>query len=245
MNKYIQMSLIQAKLFFREPIALFFTIAFPVLLLVMYGAIFGNDPNPNFGGFGYIDSQVPGLTAIIVGTIGLIGIPVTTANNREQKVLRRFMATPMPSTVYLAADILVNFVIAFLGMMLLIVIAIFAFDLRFGGRWIDVLAAFSLSTIAFFAVGYLIAGVAQTGRVAQVVGQVAFLPMMFLSGATLPLNIMPEGVQQISSWLPLTHVVKLLQAVWFGSGWETGSVAMLLGMSVVGITVGSLVFQWE
>jgi ABC-2 type transport system permease protein len=175
----------------------------------------------------------------------LIGIPVTTANNREQKVLRRFKATPMPSTVYLVADILVNFIIALIGMIILIAIALLAFDLRIGGSWINILGAFALSAFAFFSIGYLIAGLAKTGRVAQVVGQVIFFPMMFLSGATLPLSIMPEGVQAVSNWLPLTHVVKLLQAVWFGQGWEMNSVYLLVAMSAVGVIIGARVFKWE
>ena len=68
-NSYLKLTWMQIKLFSREPIALFFTLIFPLLLLLLFGAIFGNEPDPLYGGFGYIDAQVPGITALIIGTI--------------------------------------------------------------------------------------------------------------------------------------------------------------------------------
>lgn len=245
MKSFIKLTAINFKLFTREPAAFFFTLVFPALVLVLFGFIFGNDPDPAYGGFGYIDASVPGLTALVIGTVALMSIPVTTATAREQKILRRYQASPMPPSAYLAADTVVNFALALAGMFLLIVIATVGFDLRFGGNWLAILGGFIISGIGFMSVGYIIASLAPTARIAQVVGQALFFPMLFLSGSTLPREIMPEGVITVSEFLPLTHVVTLLQDLWFGNGWNTTSVIVLLVMAAIGTLIASRTFRWE
>jgi len=243
-----KLTIVQAKLFLREPAAFFFTLVFPVLLLLLFGAIFGNAPDPAFNpDYGYIDTEVPALAAIIIGSVALMGIPVATASAREHKVLRRYRVTPMPPTLYVTADVVINYFMALVGMVILIIVARLVFELRFGGTWFNVLAGFTLSALAFFAVGYLIASLAPTARIAQTVGMVLFFPMMFLSGAAFPREIMPESIQRLSNLLPLTYVVELLQGLWFGGHWGDYllEVGVLLGMLVVGAVVSTQTFRWE
>lgn len=245
MRTYLTLTRIQLKLFSREPVALFFTLLFPLLLLVMYGAMFGNDPEPLYHGFGYIDFEVPGLTGVIIGTVALMSIPVATATAREKQILRRLKATPMRPWHYLAADITSNYLVALIGMIVLTIAAKLIFDVRIGGNLFQIFLGFSLSLLAFASFGYTVASLSPTSRIAQVVGQVIFFPMMFLSGATLPLQIMPEGMRTISDWLPLTQVVNLLQSLWFGQGWDTTAVLVLVAMLVVGAIVATRTFRWE
>ena len=246
MKSYLNLTWMQFKLLTREPIALFFTIAFPLLFLLLLGTIFGNEIDPQYSNrFGYIDAEVPGLAALIIGTVGLMTIPTATSTARELKILRRYQATPMRPVLYLAADITVHVLNAIIGLIILIVVALFLFDLRFGGNWFSVLAAVVLSALAFSAVGYLIAGLSPTGRVAQIIGQVLFFPMMFLSGVAFPPEIMPEGVKAFSNWLPMTQVVKLLQDLWFGNGWNSTALLMLSAMLIVGTALSAKVFRWE
>jgi ABC-2 type transport system permease protein len=246
MNAYFKLTWMQFKLFGREPVALFFTLAFPLMILLLFGMIFGNAIDPQYGGgYGYIDALVPGLAAIIIGTVALMSIPVATATAREQKILRRYKATPMPPLVYLVADITTNVFIALIGLVILIIAALLVFDLRFGGNWVYVFGGFLLSAFSFAAVGYIVAGLSPTARIAQVVGQVLFFPMMFLSGTAFPPEIMPEGVRAAANWLPLTHVVILLQNLWFGQGWSGQSVLILALMLVLGTAVSVYTFRWE
>ncbi len=242
-----KLTFVQIKLFLREPVAFFFNVAFPVLILLLFGAIWGNEPGSSFfsPAFGYIDMQTPALAALIVGTVAFMTIPIATATAREQKLLRRFQATPMRPVVYLVADVVVNFAVALLGMLLLVVVAKLVFGLRFDGNWASLLAGFTLASLSFIAVGYVIASLAPTSRVAQVVGQVIYFPMMFLSGAAMPLQIMPPGIQSLAEWLPMTHVVHLLQGLWFGNNWDGTAVLVLVGMLLVGTVVSARTFRWE
>jgi len=116
--------LVQFKLFLREPAAFFFSLIFPSALLLLFGAIWGNTPDPDFNpNFGYIDTEVPAMTGIIIATVGLLGIPIATATSREFGVLRRYRATPMSPATYFVADVVVNLGVAIIGMILLIVLA--------------------------------------------------------------------------------------------------------------------------
>ncbi|MEX1019512.1 MAG: ABC transporter permease [Litorilinea sp.] len=246
MNAYFKLAWMQLKLFGREPVALFFTLAFPLMILLLFGMIFGNAVDPQYGdGYGYIDALVPGLAVIIIGTVALMSIPVATATAREQKILRRYKATPMPPLVYLVADITTNVFIALIGLVILIIAARLVFDLRFGGNWVYVLGGFLLSAFSFAAMGYIVAVLSPTARIAQVVGQVLYFPMMILSGVAFPPDIMPEGVRAAANWLPLTQVVNLLQNLWFGQGWSIQSVLILGLMLVVGTVVSVYTFRWE
>lgn len=246
-RSYTRLASVQFKRFLREPIALFFTVAFPVLLVLLFGFIWGNEPGSPFSppGFGYIDTQVPALAAIVIGTVALIGLPITTAGDRRQKLLRRYQATPLRPVVYFAADVSVHFGSALLGMALVIVVARLVFGLRFGGSWAAVLGGFTLSTLAFVGVGYVLASLARSERVAQAVGMAIYFPLMFLSGAAMPLQTMPGTVREVSRWLPLTHVVQLLQDLWFGVGWNWQSGLVLLGMLLAGTVASAALFRWE
>ena len=240
---------IQFKLYLREPAAFFFTLAYPALILLLFGFIYGNEPDPNFWGvnFGTVDASVPAYTGIIIGTVALMSIPIDTTINRETGVLRRYRATPLRPGCYLAASIAVYLVVALLGMAILAATGVIVFDLRLAGSWVNVLTAFILSALAFFSCGYLLASLAPTARIAQTIGMVVFFPMMFLSGAGMPLQLLPENLRKVSDFLPLTYVVQLMQGLWFGQPWSElyRPVLVLLTILVVGTIASACFFRWE
>ena len=247
LRSYARLASVQFKRFLREPVALFFTLAFPVFLLLLFGFIWGNELGSPYAasGFGYIDASVPALAAIVIGSVALISIPTVTAADRAMKLLRRYHATPLKPLVYFAADVSVHFSTTALGMVLLIVTAKLVFGLRFAGSWLGVCGGFALGALAFVAIGYLVASLARSDRVATVVGMAIYFPLMFLSGAAFPLATMPDNVREVARWLPLTHVVRLLQDLWFGLGWNWEAGAILMGMLVLGTPLSAALFRWE
>lgn len=82
---------------------------------------------------------------------------------------------------------------------------------------------------------------------AQAVGMVIFFPMMFLSGAGMPLQLLPEGLRKVSDFLPLTYVVRLIQGLWFGELWSDLwlPVLVLIGMLVIATAAAARMFRWE
>ncbi len=241
---------IQIKLFFREPAAFFFTLAFPAIMLLLMGGIFGQGNRVIEGyleNYGIVDAMVPGFIAMVIGTIALMGIPEETATMREKHILRRFHASPLKPMTYLGADLLSNFMMIVVGIIILIIIGIPVFDLRMPASIFGVCVAFVYGTLSFFAFGYLLAALASTPRVAQVVGNVLYFPNLFLSGATFPVEIMPKTMQEISKFMPLTYVVRILKGQWLGEGWGELTVSLIIvgGILVVSALVAAKLFRWE
>ena len=247
MRGFRKLTLVNLKLYLREPISTFFTLAFPPLLVVLFGAMYGNDPSPMFGGYGSMDVSMPAYTAMILGTVGLLGVPITISGYRESGVLRRFQATPMRPLTYILADIVANLVTTLLGMMGLVIVGWLLYRVQFEGQVMAVILAVVFCGLAMFSIGYLIAGLVPGARTAQVVGMVIFYPMMFLSGASIPLEIMPETIQRIADFLPLTYVVRLLRGLWFGDAWGEHllETAVLAGVLLVCTALAARFFRWE
>lgn len=203
----LPLMVVQVKLYLREPVATFFTIVFAPMMLVLFGLIYGNEPTDLFGGRGAMDVSVPAYIGLVIVTVALLAIPIQTATNREMGVLRRYRVTPMRPITYLVADVSAYYLMALIGTILLIVVGALAFGVRLEGSILAVLAGFTLCALAFFALGYVLAGVASSARVAQAIGMVVAYPMMFLSGATIPLELLPPGLRHVADFIPLTYVV--------------------------------------
>jgi ABC-2 type transport system permease protein len=244
---FLKLAWVEMKLYLRQPEAFFFTLVFPLLLLFLFGGIYGNKPNPFFGGRGTVDVSTPAYMAMIIGSTGLLSIAVVVSGYREKGILRRYRATPLRPAAVIAAQIIVHFAMTLVGAGLLIVAARIVFNLRFSGRAGSVFLAFTLSCLSFFAAGFLLASLARTSRAANILGLVIFFPNLFLSGATFPKEMFPPIVRTINKALPMTHVVTLLQGLWFGNPWSRHlvEVGVLVGLLVVGVFVSAKFFRWE
>jgi len=238
---------VQMKLYLREPAATFFTIVFAPMLLLLFGAIYGNKPEPFFGGRGMVDVSVPSYIAMIIISVGFMGIPIATAASREAGVLRRFRMTPLNPAAYILSNISSYYVMTAVGVAALVIIGKAVYGMKFQGNVFSVWAGFTLGSLAFFALGYLVAGIASTARIAQAVGMIAAFPMMFLSGSAIPLEVLPHSVRNVSRFIPLTHVVTLMRGLWVGESWakHRTEVAVLGGVLVVGIILSARLFRWE
>jgi ABC-2 type transport system permease protein len=238
---------VESKLYLRQPQAAFFALVFPLLLLIMFGSIYGNKPNPFFGGRGMVDVSTPAYIAIIIGSTGLMSISIVVSTYRERGILRRFRATPLKPSAIIGAQVAVNFVVTLAGALILVAGARLIYHVRFEGSLINVLLGFSLSTLSFFAVGFVVASLARTSRTAQILAMVLYFPNIFLSGASIPKEIFPAAMRTISQAFPMTHVVSLLQGLWIGDPWgkHLVEVAVLAGLLVVGGFVSAKTFRWE
>jgi len=247
MRTFCKLAWTETKLFCREPAAAFFTLVLPVMMLLIFGAIYGNKPSRYFGGFGMADVSVPSYTAVIIASTGLLSLPIGLTVYRELGVLRRLKTTPAGSARILAAMLTVAFIMTALGMALLIVTGKLVYNLRFGGTWWALCVSFALSAFAFFAIGLAIAGVQPTARTAQVSGLIAFFPMIFLSGATIPRETFPGTLQRVSEFIPLTHAVTLMRGLWLGDGFSDHlkEVTVLVAILIVGSAISIRTFKWE
>ncbi len=245
MSATFKMIWTEFKILLRSPMAVGFTVLFPVMLVVVVGLVWGNTPDPKLGGYGGLDAMVPAYFALIIVIAGLINLPISLAVRREQGILRRFQATPLRPALVLSSQILVNLLLTIIGALLLLIVGRALFNLRLPADPLAVAVAFVLSGLSFFAVSFIVAGLARTSDAARSIGLALYFPMMMLSGAAFPRASMPQAVQDASAWLPMTQVVTLLQDLWFGAGWNTVAIVVLLGMLIAGVLIATRTFRWE
>jgi ABC-2 type transport system permease protein len=247
MKSLLKMTWMEAKLFLREPVGAFFTLVFPLMMLFIFGIIYGNLPAAPGGSQGTIDTLIPSLGAMVIGITGLMAVTLTMATYRENGVLRRLRTTPVSSLFVMTAQVVVVFCMTGLGMLLLVAAGALVYHVHFEGSVLSVLGGFILGSLSFFGIGFILAGTLPTARTAQVVAMVLLYPMLILSGAAWPRELMPASIQQISAFLPLTYVVNLLRGLWIGEPWSLHllDVGVLAGMLLLGIIVSAKTFRWE
>jgi ABC-2 type transport system permease protein len=235
------------RLYLREPIGTFFTIFFPALLVLLFGAMYGNEPTEMFGGYGSMDISMPGYTALILATVSLMGLPITTCSYRETGVLRRLKVTPLKPLTYILADLLSNLAIVIMGMLGVLILGSLIYHVRFEGLIWAVAIGVLLCFLAMASLGYLIAGFAPNARAAQIIGMSILYPMLFLAGAGMPVEVLPEGLRKVSAFLPPTYIVRLLRGLWFGDPLEKLWLPLLVvvTMLVVCGLLAARFFRWE
>lgn len=224
MNAFAKLLTVQTKRVLREPAAVIFMVAFGPVFAVVMGLIFGNDARPGFGGRGYLDANLVSFTGILVAIGSFVLVPVDVVTQRESGVLRRFRATPLSPALYIAADVVVRFVISLLSIAVMLAVGILAFGAKAEGNVVFVLLGAALGVLAFLAAGYALSALLPSLGVAQAVGNILVYPLVFLSGAAVPLAVMPEGVRSIADASPVTQFVQLLQGLWAGEAWSQRSV---------------------
>lgn len=247
MKSLLKMTGMEAKLFLREPVNAFFSLVFPLIMLFLFGTIYGNTPPPGSDSQGAIDALIPSFTAMVIGMIGLMPVTITLASYRENGILRRLRTTPVNPLVVMVAQVIVVFVMTTLGMLLLVAAGILVYHVRIEGNAFSLLAGFVLSSLSFFGIGFILAGAMPTARTAQIVAMVLLYPMLILSGAGWPRELMPATVQKVSAFVPLTYVVNLLRGLWIGEPWGNHllDVGVLVGMLLLGIIISAKIFRWE
>lgn len=247
MKSFIKLTWMESKLFLREPVNAFFTLIFPLVMLFIFGSIFNNQSSATTNGAGAIDVLIPSLTAMIIGMVGIMAVTITMATYRENGILRRLSATPVKALVVMSAQVVVVLVMTALGMLLLILAAKLFYNVPIKGSIINFLGGLILSSLSIFGIGFVLAGSMPTARTAQTVAMILLYPMLILSGAAWPRAMMPASVQRISSFIPLTYAVNLLNGLWVGESWGAHIIdaSVLMGILLLGVFISIKTFRWE
>jgi ABC-2 type transport system permease protein len=246
MRTLAKLSWVELKLFVREPITMAFTFAFPLIVLFVMAGVFGNTPDPViYRGVGPTDAMVPAYIGVVIASIGLIGLPVHLASYRERGVLRRLRASSVSVWSVLVPQVIVSFVIAALGGVLLVTAASLAYDVHMLKSAALLIAAFVLGTLSFAALGVFLGAVLPTARAAQGVGLLLFFVMFILSGGGPPRAVMTRAMQWIGDALPLRYVTMLLQDSWLGFGWNSTAFLIVTGVTVMASLLSVRFFRWE
>jgi ABC-2 type transport system permease protein len=243
-----KMMWMEAKLFLRDPVSSFFTLIFPLMMLLIFGTIYSNVPaDSGSGGKEAIASLIPAFISMVIGITGMMANTMTMATYRENGILRRLRTTPVSPLVIMTTQITVGFVMTALGTLLLVVAGKLIYQVHTDGNAFSILGGFTLGCLSFFGIGFILAGLLPTARTAQIIAMVLVYPMLIFSGAAWPRELMPTAIEKISAFVPLTYVVNLLSGMWSGDSWSmhVTDIAVLVVMLLGGVLVSTKLFRWE
>lgn len=245
MRKRYELFRVETILFIRNIFGFFFTFIFPMLMLLLFGSIYGNAPSPSLGGLGMIDVSVPAYSAMIVGVTGLMAFPLTLAAYKEKKIYKRFDASPVGKGAVIGVQALVHFVMTILGFLLLLLVGRLAYGMHMRGSWLVIGLALLLSIASIFSIGFLFTAIAPTIQINHLLCYVSYFVMIFLSGSTIPRQLFPDEVKKVSLLLPLTHAVNVLQGAFNGEAFSQyrSSALVLLVIGLVCGAAGSMLYK--
>ncbi|MGV9370408.1 MULTISPECIES: ABC transporter permease [Micromonospora] len=246
MSALYRLTATETRLFFREPIIVFFALGFPPLLLVIFGAIPAfREPDADLGGLRTIDLYVPIIVALSIAMFALNSLCQLLATYREKGVLRRMRTTPVKPAAMLGAQLLMSTAMSVVTMLVALAIGRLAFGVRLPRQVPAYLTSYVLAAVTMFAIGLLVAALAPGGKSAGAVGTVLFFPVVFFAGLWLPRDSMPGVLRGISDFTPLGAGVQSLQDATAGQWPQVLHVAVMLGWTIVAGGLAARYFRWE
>lgn len=244
MTRLAKITIIEIKLFFRDPATWVVALLLPSFVLVVLGAIPSlRTAQEVFGGQRFIDLFVPSLAVVTLATLGVNALPIRLATHREKGVLRRLSTTPVNPAKLLLAQLAINMAMATAAVMLLIVVGRLAFNVPFPRHVFGFLAAFLLGMSSLFSLGLLVAAVAPTARAGAALSLPVYFLAMFLGGVYLPRVFLPDLLVRIGSYTP-PGVQALLDA-WMGTPPQPWQLATMAVITLVTGGAAARLFRWE
>jgi ABC-2 type transport system permease protein len=243
LRNFATLTRMRIQLTLRNKMFLFFSVIMPFGFFFLYAGVFAKGQPAGVRFF-----LGPVVALAVMGSFW--GLSAALVMFREQGILRRFHVTPVTASDMLASSIVANYVLIFPTVLLQFVFARTIFHVTHFGDLFATFILVSIGNIAFASLGLVVASVTNTMQETQVINQLIWLPLIFLSGATFPLAFLPQVVQKVSLFLPATYLVQGLSRTIFGSAhiWDHNvliSLGSLVCWAVLTFFLSAQLFRWE
>src|SRR5579884_1122672 len=243
MKPYLAEIVINLKLTMRDKMVVFFNYLFPLIFFFMFASLFRVEQSSDFS------ARVVTMV-LVIGILGngFFGAGVRAVAEREANILRRFKVAPISAGPILVSSLVTGTLSYLPAALLIIALAHFMYGMPWPQRPISLFLYVCLGLLSFRALGMMIASVVNSMQESQIATQLMYLPMLFLSGASIPVTIFPVWLQSTAQFLPATHLFTGLQAILeanesIAHNWR-GALALIVA-TVVALFLGMKLFRWE
>lgn len=245
MKRFLKLYMIEQKLALRSGDMLIFGVAMPVGIMILINMIAGQQQAGK--GFTYLESSFASLIAVGICAAAFMGIPLTIADYRDKKILKHFFTTPCSPMWILGCDMLCAGVTALLSAISVAFVSVVFLEYVMRGNVLAFIGSWLLTLVSMFSIGLLMASLCRTIKSVNAVTSLVYFPMLFLSGATIPYELFPIGLQKVANVLPLTQGIKLMKAVSMGTELENlwKIIVLLVVITVICTAISVKTFRRE
>ena len=247
MNMLIRQTRMQMRLFLRRKDELFWTLAFPVLFILLFGAIYGNSKWEGMS-IRSIDYLLPGIIVMGAMVTGIMRTATAFVQEREQGIYRRLALTPLTRTTLIGSQLLQHYLVIIVQTLLLVAIGGVAFKTHLTGNTALFWLTLSVGALCFMSIGFALTGLIKTLRSATPIIQITYFALMFLGGIFFPNSLLPKWLENAAGILPSTQMGDALRAVVYnGAGigdiWQ--KLAIMGAWIAVCMVISIRFFRWE
>lgn len=237
----------EGRLFLRDPIALFFGLVFPAVLLLALGLFFPgfDEPAADLGGDRYIDTYSPIALGLGLATLGLVTLPPILGTYRQFGILRRLRTTPVHPARLLGAQMVVHLVVAIVAAVLAVAAVMALFDVGAPEQMLLFALSFVLAAASVFSVGLLVGARVRSTSSGAAVGMGIYFPMLFLAGVWVPRTVMPDGLLAVSDFTPLGAAVQAMNDSWFEGAVRMQDLVVMAAYALIVGFIAMRVFRWD
>lgn len=242
MKTFLALLKIDLKLASRNRAVFFFNMVFPLVFFFMFAQMMDAKQGS------VILTVVTMVTTIGIIGNGLFGAGIRAVQEREENILRRYKVTPITPVPLLAASMITGVIVYLPTIIVVLTLANRLYGMKMPPNVGSLIVFVCIGVLAFRAVGAIIAAVVNTSQEAQILIQLIYMPMLFLSGATIPVTIFPNWLQIVSQFIPATYLTSGISGILqhgetLAQNWKS-TLALLLAAGV-GLFIATKIFRWE
>jgi imidazolonepropionase-like amidohydrolase/ABC-type multidrug transport system permease subunit len=242
MKAYKALIAIDLKLALRNRSVIFFNYLFPLIFFFIFGQAMHAERG---AAMTIVISMV-----LIIGILGngLMGAGIRAVQEREANILRRYKVTPITPAPLLAASVTTGWILYMPNVLLIFALAHYLYGMPWPQSMGSILIFITLAIVGFRAIGLILASVVNSMQESQLLVQLIYLPMLFLSGATFPLAMFPQWLLVVTQFLPATYMVTGIQGMLLRDEGIMANIQPALALLVtafVGLFISYKLFRWE
>ncbi len=237
----------ELKLNIRNMNMVIFAVILPMIVLIILGFLYGTSPATEGADFTFLEQSIGALCTISICAGGLMGLPLVVSEYRERKILKRFKVTPISPVMLLTVEFLIYVIYCAVSLVTLIPMAMLFWKVEVHGSLLAFIGSWFLTMVSTLSIGMMVGGIAKNAKTASVIACILYFPMLIFSGATLPFEVMPKGMQTVVQFFPMAQGIQLMKATFLGTPLSNMWLPVLVMLAVTIICAGVAIkgFKWE
>lgn len=237
------------RVFWRVPVAAFFTFAFPLMFLVLFNLLNGDARIDSLGGLAFAQFFTPAIAVFSIVTACYTNLVITTSMDRDEGILKRVLGTPLRPATYIGGRVLAATGVGLASVVVMLVVGVLAFGVEVvAGRLPMATIVLAVGAASWSALALAVASLATNGQAAPAIANATILPLAFISGIFFPVESGPQWLADVATVFPLRPFVAAFSDQWnplIDPTFPAPELGVLVAWGAAGAWVAARRFSWE